>query len=160
VADTQMRRAFTLIEVLATALIIGTGLLALVAVILFAMARALEAQAACTAMPTAITAAHDPAPLLPDEVAGDWTSAAVDPASSAAASATSQGWMNGYWVVREESSAPEDVLGALAPATTGLGWTVTPGGVRTCRVLVRVYEGGARGREVASFTTRVIRQGR
>ena len=153
-------RAFTLIEVLATALLVGTGLLALVAVILFAMARALQAQAACTAMPTAVSAAHDPQPLLPDEVAGDWTSASVPTASTSAASATSQGWMNGYWVVREERSEAEDVLGEFKPATSGAAWTTTPGGVRTCRVVVRVYEGGIRGREVASFTTRVLKQGR
>ena len=153
-----MRRSgFTLIEVLAMTLIIGIGLMTLMAVVMFAMIKQLEAQAACSAMPTAISAANDPRPLLPDETVADWIVATVDPRTSAATTAITKGWLNGYWVEREEHGDPGDVLGEWKP--NGGAWTVTPGGARSVRVTVRVYESGVMSaKEVAFFTTRMVKQ--
>lgn len=157
-ASRAVREAgFTLIEVLAMAIVIGVGLMSIMAVVMFALSKQLEAQAACTAMPTAVSAANDPRPLLPNETAADWNVATISPGSSGSASAITKGWLNGYWVEREERSEAEDVLGEWTPV--GGAWTVTPGGARSLRVTVRVYENSATSsRQVGFFTTRMIRQ--
>jgi prepilin-type N-terminal cleavage/methylation domain-containing protein len=150
-------RGFTLIEVLAMTLILGVGLMALMGVTMYAMSKQLDAQAACSAMPTAISVASDPRPLLPPETAGDWVVDTVDPRGAGAATATTKGWMNGYWVERVESSMPDDVLGEWRPSASG--WSITPGGARSVRVTVRVFESGSAGaKEVAYFVTRLVKQ--
>lgn len=153
------RTAFTLFEVMATAMLIGTGLMALIAVIMFAMSRAMAAQAACTAMPTAVSAAYDPAPLLPAETAGEWTTATISAAGTGAEKEVSSGWMNGYWVVRRESCIAADTLGEWTPSGASTTWSIASGKMRSIRVEVHVYDGGSKGREVASFVTRILRQG-
>lgn len=123
-----MRRgaAFTMIEVLASVLILTVGMLAVVGMVAFAIKQASRAQAASTAMATAMTVVDDPEPLL----RADWT----------AFGATAQGYLNGYYVRRTESTA-----GSSADLATN--------GLVSVSIQVDVYE-SLDGIPVASLTTR------
>lgn len=164
VATQQISRAphagFTLFEILVAVMLVGVGLMGLIGVIMLALARSIDAQAACTAIPTAITVVHDPNPLRDPALSGpgDWTIETLSIDDLGGTVKTTKGWINGYYVVRRESGGPNDVFGERRPA--GGGWSVVPGGIRSSRVQVSVYDGRINGgREVASFTTRVLRQG-
>lgn len=123
-----MRRhqAFTMIEVLASVLILMVGMLAVVGMVSFAIKQASRAQAASTAMATAMTVVDDPEPLL----RADWT----------AFGATTQGYLNGYYVRRTESTA-------------GSSADLSLNGLVSVSIQVDVYE-SVDGLPVASLTTR------
>lgn len=120
------RRAFTLIEVLASLLIITTGMLAVVGMIAFGIRQASRGQASATAMATALTVLEDPAPLG----ATDWTRTGGN----------AQGYLNGYYVVRAVDSS------ASAASLTG-------NGLASEAIRVDVYESSG-GAAVASMSTR------
>lgn len=125
------RRGFTFIEVLACLLVLAVGVGSAAGMAVYGVTIASRAQARATAMATALTVAVDPTPLLPTGAV--WT-------APGAGSGDASGWINGYWVVRRESIDTR-------PAP---GFTAGP-------VHVDVYE-AVRGRLVASYSTRVVRQ--
>jgi prepilin-type N-terminal cleavage/methylation domain-containing protein len=127
-------RAFTFIEVLACLLVVSVGLAAAVSMTMYAAVIGSRCQSKATAMATALSVSDDPAPLMHAAQAANWTSAGAN------AIGTSQGWVNGYYVVRVEASgsSPEP------------GFSSDP-------VSVDVYD-GVRGALVASYTTRILRQ--
>jgi len=141
-----LRRAFTLIEVLAIILIASVGILAATGVVVYAMYLAAQAQAQSTGMGTAMSIAADPQPLLRPDRASDWdasqwTRGSYDLTSGGAISCECRGYVNGYYVVRSESSAAADVIAT---------------GVRSALVTVQVYD-RLKGRLLTSYTTRVMR---
>lgn len=123
-----MRRAdaFTLIEVLASVLILMVGMLAVAGMVAWGVRQAARAQASSTAMATALTVTDDPEPLQRT----DWTTFG----------GTAQGFLNGYYVRRSESTA-------------GTSAGLQAQGLVSVEISVDVYEtlGGA---PVASLTTR------
>jgi Tfp pilus assembly protein PilV len=123
-----MRRShgFTMIEVLASVLILMVGMLAVVGMVAFAIKQASRAQSASTAMATAMTVVDDVNPLL----AADWTSFG----------STTQGYLNGYYVRRTENS-----IGSSADLATN--------GLLSIAIQVDVYE-SFEGALVASLSTR------
>ena len=129
-------RAFTFIEVLACLLVVSLGIAAVVSLTLYAEIMSERAQAKSTAMSTALAVAIDPAPLLHPAAAGQWNTSTVN------GTVTTTGWINGYYVVRVES--------------TKLGSAPSPG-FSSNPVSVDVY-GGVRGTLVASYTTRLMEQ--
>jgi type II secretory pathway pseudopilin PulG len=155
--NNQRRSAFTLIEVIAAATLIGVGVLALVGVAVFGVNRSIQAQATSTAMPTAVSVAYDPAPLLPTTLQSSWNNPAGS--TTAAGSRFTSGWMNGYWVERTETTASQDILGQRTPNSAQSPFTITPGRACTSLVVVNVFSGNGFGRtQMATFTTRILRQ--
>ena len=88
---------FTLVEVMASLLVILVGMLAVIGMVSFAIAQANRSQAACTAMATALSVVDDPLPLG----TLDWNHAV---APLAGGSAVTTGFINGYFVRRTETS--------------------------------------------------------
>jgi prepilin-type N-terminal cleavage/methylation domain-containing protein len=124
---------FTFIEVLACLLVVSVGLAAAVSLTMYATVIGTRAQAKSTAMATALSVTFDPAPLMHASSQAQW--------HDGGAVGTTQGWVNGYYVMRVET------LGS-API----------GGFASDPVSVDVYD-GFRGNLVASYTTRLLRQG-
>jgi len=85
-----IRRAFTLIEVMAGVLVLGLGLLSATALIFYGMRLARSAQNKSIGMATAMTVLADPSPLRTDP-------------SLTPNGATTSGYLNGLWVERSES---------------------------------------------------------
>jgi prepilin-type N-terminal cleavage/methylation domain-containing protein len=129
-------RGFTFIEVLACLLVVSLGIAAVVSLTLYAEIMSERAQAKSTAMATALAVTIDPAPLLHPSAASQWNTTTVN------GTITSTGWINGYYVVRVES--------------TKLGSSPSPG-FASNPVSVDVF-GGVRGTLVASYTTRLMEQ--
>jgi Tfp pilus assembly protein PilV len=122
------RVGFSLIEVLACVLMLGMALLAATSLLLYGLQLARVARGKSMGMATALAVLYDPAPIATD--------AAATPAG-----ATTQGWLNGLWVVRSESD--ETVLdGAKLVAVT---------------VHVDAYE-GENGQCYASVSGRMLRR--
>lgn len=119
-------RAFTMIEVLASVLVLMVGMLAVVGMVAWGVKQASRAQAASTAMATALTVIDDAEPLL----RADWTSFG----------STSQGYLNGYYVRRTESTA-------------GTSAALQANGLVSVQISVDVFE-SMDGLPVASLTTR------
>lgn len=124
------RLGFTFIEVLACLLILSLGLAAAFGLALYIQLVAVRAQAKSTAMPTAISVATDPLPLMHQTLSQQWKSG----------TGTTSGWVNGYYVIRTELS------GTSQPCA----------GFESVPVSVDVYD-GSHG-IVASYTSRQIRQ--
>jgi prepilin-type N-terminal cleavage/methylation domain-containing protein len=124
------QRAFTFIEVLACLLVLSLGIASAVGVVAYGANLSSLAQSRTSATSTAISAAYDATPLPTDEA---W--AAYTPGAG-----TAEGYLNGYYVVREEAAAEE----------------VTPG-IYASHIDVDVFE-TFRGRLVASYSTRILRQ--
>lgn len=122
----SQRGAFTMIEVLASVLILMVGMLAVVGMVAFALKQASRAQAAATAMATALTVVDDPTPLL----RADWS----------VVGSTAQGYLNGYYVRRTESAS-------------GTSSDLKANGLISIAIQVDVYE-SVDGLPVASLTTR------
>jgi hypothetical protein len=148
IAAARHRRAFTFIEVLCLLLVLGVGMAGIVGIVLYGMGIASEARGASLGMPTAVSVARDPEPMLDPVVAGDWSTASYDLSSPGACTGETKGHVNGFYVVRTETSLPDDIV------ATGANGTVY---VRSARVDVDVFE-TFRGALVASFTTRIVRQ--
>lgn len=117
---------FTMIEVLASVLVLMVGMLAVVGMVAWGIKQASRAQAASTAMATALTVIDDPEPLL----RADWTSFG----------GTAQGYLNGYYVRRSETSA-------------GTSSDLATNGLVSLQIQVDVYE-SLDGLPVASLSTR------
>lgn len=130
VAVAMIRRAFTLIEVLASVLVLNIALMAAAGMVLYGLAMARNALARSIGMATARTMLADPTPLP------------TDPASTPGGP-TASGYLNGLWVERRES-APTPLEGAA-------------GRLVAVTVTVDVYEASG-GRCVASATRRVLRR--
>lgn len=105
-------RAFTLLEVLATLLILVLGMLSTVALVRFGVRVAQRSQIQATGMVTAQTVLIDRSPDSRAPGAADWavSSASGTPGPGAAYSETIQGRVNGYFVRRSESSTAADVV--------------------------------------------------
>lgn len=119
-------RGFTMIEVLASVLVLVVGMLSVVGMVAWGIKRASLAQAASTAMATALTVVDDAEPLL----RADWT----------AFGGTAQGYLNGYYVRRTESTA-------------GTSPDLQAHGLVSVQINVDVYE-SLGGQPVASLSTR------
>jgi hypothetical protein len=137
--------AFTLVEVLAMLLVLVFGLLAVTGLFLYGLRLSSKAQAASTAMATAISIAHDDAPAV-DGVTSTWKRASSYSLDAGTGSAEASGMINGYFVRRTETAAQADIL-AGAPGAVG---------ARSVRVDVDVYDAMG-GQLQASFTTRLVR---
>lgn len=150
-------KAFTFIEVLCVLLVVVVGVGGVVALVAYGMEVASRARGETTGLATAISIAKDadPRPLLAPELQGDWTpptpiapTTSVDLSHAGDLKFESKGFINGFYVVRTETSTyPTDVLAAS-------------GGVvyaRSCRVEVNVYE-TFNGRPVTAYVTRLVRQ--
>jgi hypothetical protein len=147
-AAARSRCAFTFIEVLCLLLVLGVGMAGVIGIVMYGMGIASEARGASLGMPTAVSVARDPEPLFDPVVAGDWSTSSYDLSSRSPCTSETKGHVNGFYVVRTETSLPEDIV------TTGANGTVY---VRSARVDVDVFE-TLRGALVASFTTRIVRQ--
>jgi Tfp pilus assembly protein PilV len=148
-----MRPGFTFLEVLCILLVIVLGLAGVLALVNHGMGAAARARGASIGLATAVSIAKDARPLLDPNLQADWTyadyTAGFDNTTSTQSS-SARGFINGFYVVRTETSAPQDVIArAKAPATTVY--------MRSANVSVDVFEtiGGAL---VASYTTRILRQ--
>jgi prepilin-type N-terminal cleavage/methylation domain-containing protein len=102
-----MNRAFTLIEILASLLVLSLGMAAAIGLSSLALRRAEEGRAESLALPTALSALQDVDPMLPDATIGDWTT------STNGDTTTSTGYMNGFWVRRIETRL--DTISGLTP---------------------------------------------
>ena len=145
------RRAFTLIEIMATLLLIGIGLASLVALMGYAVRLASRAQADATALITARTVADDATPCGLTADTGDtdgdgWSlqSGNLNTPPSGDYAFTVAGWINGYYIVRKESSrtADQDVIHGQA---------------RRADVQVEVFLGG-NGERVAALRAQILRR--
>jgi len=150
--------AFTFIEVLCVLLVVIVGIGGVVSLVAYGMEVASRARGETTGLATAISIAKDPdpSPMLPSDVAADWTppTPAIDINQDRDISSQAMGFVNGFYVIRkEESKFPQDVIAASGTAGTP-GYTVY---VRSCRVEVNVYE-SFNGNVAASYVTRIVRQ--
>jgi len=144
---------FTLLEVLAILLVVVIGLLSVIALVSYAMHKASLMQGASTGLATAESVALDPTPALDPAVAGDWsyTPYAMN-TTGATQQSTARGYVNGFYVVRTETSRPEDVVAQGKDASGSPAVFV-----RSANVSVDVFESMG-GKIVASYTTRILRQ--
>ena len=145
------RSGFTFLEVLACLLVVGLGLASVVAMVYFGIVNSLKAQAGSTAMITAMSVAVDRSPYLSPDVASAWTTTPtlgynMDDQVTALKE-TSQGYINGYLVVRTETSTQTDIIAM----DSSIVYT------RSVLVKVDVYA-LLNGAIVASYNTRFIRQ--
>lgn len=141
----RQRSAFTFIEVLATLLVVTIGIGGVVALVMFGARKSSRAQAEAIALATAVSIAVDPTPA----VALDWTYNPID-LNRLADSKESQGYVNGLYVVRKESTRAEDVIARSAVDMAN------PVHVRSALVEVTVYE-AMLGDPIASYATRLVR---
>lgn len=142
------RRGFTFIEVILILLVVVLGLLGAIALASYGGTLASRAQGTALGMATAVSVAADQAPLLDPAVAADWSCTPLDidtPTGTATGSA--KGYINGFYIVRSESSAAEDIIARS-------GATVL---ARTCAVRVEVFNATG-GRSLATFATQIVRQ--
>ena len=139
-------RAFTLIEVLATLLVLGLGMAAAVGLFTYGLKLSIEAQARATAQATAATVAIDANPLLDPDLISEWTVGTYD-FDANDSSALSQGIINGWFVQRRESTTAADIVAKDGPKVF----------LRSVHVEVDVFD--TRGsRLVASLSSRFLRQ--
>ena len=120
------RAAFTLIEILATLLLLAFGLMSAVGMVQYASRVSADAQSQATAMATARTVTLNPEPVDlvadVDDANGDSWQADGPIAATPTGDYTFsvRGWLNGYYVVREERSVEADII------SDGLRWaTIT-----------------------------------
>jgi prepilin-type N-terminal cleavage/methylation domain-containing protein len=108
--------AFTLLEVLATLLILVLGMLSTVALVRFGVRVAQRSQIQATGLVTAQTVLIDRCPDGRAPGVADWTvsSASGTPGPAAAYSETIQGRVNGYFVRRSEASVAADAVDSRA----------------------------------------------
>jgi hypothetical protein len=139
-SDRAVRRAFSLIEVMACLLLLTLGFFAILLMVLWGQRIASDAQGRATGLITAQSALVDTAP--PGSVGTDEQPGLT--ATIAGALTTHKGWLNGYYVVRNEVQVPAD---ALSPDQ------------RWVEVEASVYR-GIDGGQVATIRRRMIRQGR
>lgn len=140
--------AFTFVEVLLVVLVIGMGLLSVSALVIYGGRLSSRSQSESIAMATAVSVANDPTPLLDPVIASDWSPGSYSFDATGPVSATTTGFINGVYVKRIESSTAGDILARSAAGKVY---------ARSVLVDVSIYD-TFMGSEVASFTTRLIRQ--
>jgi Tfp pilus assembly protein PilV len=137
-------RAFTLLEVLATLLILVLGMLSTLALIRFGVRTAQRSQIQATGMATAQTVLIDRSPDGRAPGSTDWDiveqTGSIGP--TGAYRETVQGRVNGYFVRRTESSVAADVVDSRS---------------RWVAVAVEVWVGDA-GEHVTKLTSRLLRR--
>lgn len=146
----RMRRSgFTLIEVMALLLLLSIGLAAAVGAFSAGLKLSVQGRASALAMPTAVMVAKDRdiRQLIDPELVPMWISTTYNFDAVAGGTATDRGQVNGFFVVRSETSGPLDVISSSA----GVVYQ------RTVLVDVDVYE-TLGGKVMASFSTRYVRQ--
>lgn len=109
-------RGFTLIEVLATLLLLSFGVASVIGMVHYAIRISADSQSRATAMATAETVLLDPTPLGLSADPGDGDGDGWRADGTISASATGDydfvvdGWINGYYLHREERSTAADVV--------------------------------------------------
>jgi hypothetical protein len=144
-----IRGGFTFIETLACLLVVVFGLSAVLGLVMWGEHLAGDAQARSTAMLTAVTAAVDQQPMQTPVTQSAWTYAPYNFDGSNTMSSTATGFLNGYWIVRSETTGDADVI-ARDPNTHIVY-------ARTASVRVDVYDSMS-GTVQASYSTRLVRQ--
>jgi hypothetical protein len=142
------RQAFTFVEVLIILLVITIGLLGVVGLVAFGTSLVTRVNGEITGLATAMSVANDPQPLLDAQLAGEWTNSSYPIGAAGAQTGVASGFINGFYVVRTETTAPEDVI------ATGRNGQIY---ARSVHVDVQVYD-TFKGHVVASFATRLVRQ--
>ena len=110
------RAAFTLIAILATLLLLAFGLISAVGMVQYASRVSGDAQSRSTAMVTARTVTLHPEPLDlvadADDANGDgwWADEPIAVTADGGYAFTVRGWLNGYYVIREERSVEHDIV--------------------------------------------------
>jgi Tfp pilus assembly protein PilV len=151
---TRGREGFTFIEVICILLVISIGLMGAIGLVYRGLIVAEKAQGNCTGMVTAMVVANDAQPMLPADMQASWTYSSYNFNDlTNTLSATSSGFVNGYYVTRVETTAPTDIIAVTPPSA------VPPNTVyaRSVSVAVDVY-GTLGGTRISSFNTRVVRQ--
>lgn len=143
------RAAFTLLEVIATLLLVVIGLASVIGMARLATRWAGEAVAAATGMATAWTAVADARPLgktadLGDADSDGWSlvSGSLTISPSGSYTFVTAGVLNGYYVRRSESSSTSDII---------------HGGCRYADVTVDVFW-GREGRYITGLKHRILRR--
>lgn len=141
-------RAFTLLEILATLLLVVMGVSAVIGMMRYATRIGIAAQMRATALACAETVVEDPTPGGRTPDAGDadkdgW----YGPGSLQAPPAgdytfTVYGWFNGYYLLRKESSVAADIIDDT---------------VRWATVTVQIYA-GQEGEHLTSIRRRLLRR--
>ena len=121
--------AFTLIEVLASVIVLSVGLCSAIGLMLYGLQLAKLSMGRATGLATAMSVAVDPTPIQP-----------ADPLWTVAVPGTTSGYLNGYFVKRVEAAA-----------------TVIAAGMTASDVRVDVYE-TFKGRLVASYNQRILKE--
>lgn len=142
------QRAFTLLEILATLLLLVMGVTAVIGMMRYATRIGQAAQARATALAVAEMVVYDPTPdnRTPDPGDADkddWFGpgpihAPADPSYSFQVN----GWIHGYYLVREESSTATDIIDDT---------------VRWATVTVHIYA-GLEGEHLTAIRRRVLRR--
>jgi Tfp pilus assembly protein PilV len=143
-----MKDGFTFIEVLAILLVVSLGLFTIVGILAVAQRLSFKALAQSTGMATAVTVAADLHPWL-DPTASDWI--ATDPDLDAPSYAVNaSGFVNGWYVERQEVSATADIVATDAVTNHVI--------LRSAQVQVQVYETVSKTQQVTGYVTRILRQ--
>jgi hypothetical protein len=144
----QHRSGFTFVEVLIILLVIVIGLLGVAALVAFGTSLVTRVNANITGMATAMSVATDPQPYLDPNLAGEWTYSPYMLSGGGQQTSVASGFINGFYVVRTETSAIPDILAVSANHVVY---------ARSANVNVQVYD-TFKGRVVATFVTRIVRQ--
>jgi hypothetical protein len=141
------RRGFTFIEVICILLVVSLGLMAAVGLMSYGLQLAARSRGEQLGLPTAVSVAQDPTPLLAPRNQPGWTYTPYPISSTGTQVAIAHGVINGFWVERTETSTDDDIIASDAGVVY----------MRSAAVVVDVFDASA-GQLVASFTTRIIRQ--
>ncbi|MBN8525497.1 MAG: hypothetical protein J0M02_09185 [Planctomycetes bacterium] len=128
---------FTMLEVLASILVLTISFGAAIGMVLYGIQIAKQSMGRATALATAMTVAVDEHPLQPLDGTPSWT---------VAVPGTTSGYLNGYYVLRTEGTP-------VVLATDGAGAAL----ITAADVQVDVFETN-QGRPLASYNQRLIRQ--
>lgn len=132
--SSRQRTAFTLIEVLASVLVLVLGFAAAIGMILYGFQLAKISMGRATAMATAMSVAVDPTPMQPS-----------NPMWTPAVPGTTTGYLNSYYIKRTESDPS-----VIARNASGVPV------ITTADVDVDVYE-TFKGKLIASYSTRLVK---
>jgi prepilin-type N-terminal cleavage/methylation domain-containing protein len=147
-ATSRQAAGFTLIEVLAALLLLGLGVASVIGMIHYAGRLSTQSQVRATALATAEAGLYDPVPLglhadLGDGDGDGWLlDGSLDAPASGGYRFTTEGWLNGYYLHREERSAAADVVDPSS---------------RLATITVRVYA-GVDDRYVTTLRRRLLRR--
>lgn len=143
-----MRRAFTLLEVLASLLLAVMGVAAVIGMMRYATRLGVAAQLRMTAVAAAETVLYDPLPRGRTADPGDadkdgwYGTGSLMVTAAATYDFSVNGWLDGYYIVRQESSIAADLI------DDGCRWST---------VTVHVYA-GQEDEHLTSIRRRVLRR--